>query len=590
MVCRKIHWPALNKPRPTHPYAVGVDFTVMGIDLRLFCQWSFLAKSCRLLSLLPYALHPSLPSTHRKLNNVAMSDASKKHLDPMRDWEAFVERQVQEQTAQHSYPLRRSLDFSPFQSALQDLEPTALQALQALTQTSTIPMLQAQMAAGALSSQALTLFYLAQIQRHNQHLGAYLELNPKALEEARGLDAERQAGKLRGPLHGIPICIKDNISMAGLHNTAGAAVLAEFIPNRDAFIAQKLRAAGAVILGKNNLSEWANFMTSTSVNGFSALGGHTRNPYGPFDVGGSSSGTASAVAANLAVAGIGSETSGSLIYPAAQNSVFTLKPSLGLVSRSRIIPISDAQDTAGPLCKNATDLTILMSIISGYDSSDALTALAKDPKVAEFAQPSKTPVKNLRVGFIRHDQRKGDLEIMDKVAQTLQGLGAEVLEVPMPQDSIDMLPVLRYGLREGVNAYLKAAAASVDNLAAVIAHNQAHPQAAPYGQDLLVASQEEPMTAEQYQALVDKNCQIGTLALDTLFSEHKVQILLVVSNALSSPTSTSGYPVVNFPAGYRASGEPVGASLVGRLLEDATLIGLAEQISSQLNIHRPPKL
>jgi amidase len=524
--------------------------------------------------------------------SAAQAGQSDKPSSPKRDWEGFVARQVREQTAQHDYPLRQALDFSPFEEALAGLEPTLLEQLERLTQSSSIPELQAAMAAGEVSSEQLTLFYLERIRRYNDRLGAYLELNPLALEQARERDLERQRGQLRGPLHGIPLCLKDNIATATpMHTTAGAAVLRGATPDRDAFVTRRLAEAGAVILGKNNLSEWANFMTSTSVNGFSALGGHTRNPYGPFDVGGSSSGTAAAVAANLAVAGVGSETSGSLVYPAAQNSLFTLKPTLGLVSRDRIIPITDAQDTAGPMTKNAADLAVLMRALAVHDPNDPLTQRALHPRAREFARaPAPLSLRGMRVGWVQHVQREGDQAAMERVAKTLEELGAEVVPLPYPEAKIEMLPVLRYGLRQGVNAYLRATAALVESLEQVIAFNTQHPAAAPYGQDLLQASQDEAMSPEQYRQLVDHNRKAGMATLRELMGQSRATVLMTISNSLSLYTSTSGFPVLNFPAGYRASGEPVGVSLVGDLLEDAYLISLAQAISERLNVRRPPRL
>lgn len=519
----------------------------------------------------------------------AMSQAAEKRLNPnKRDWESFVARQVAEQTAERSYPLRRTLDFSPFEAALDRLEAPMLERLQTLTQQATIAELQAEMQAGRLTSEQLTLFYLWRIRRYNDPLRAYLELNPVALEEARARDQERRRGQVRGVLHGIPLSLKDNISTAGpMHTTAGAAVLAQHIADRDAFIVQRLRAAGAVILGKNNLSEWANFMTSQSVNGYSTLGGHTRNPYGPFDVGGSSSGTASAVAANLAVASIGSETSGSLIYPAAQNSLYTLKPTFGLVSRDRIIPITAAQDTAGPMTKNAVDLALLMSVIAGYDPSDAATQMA-----AHFTFPPEAPGPTLplRVGWVQHTQRKGDAEALQRVAQALRRLGAEVVEVPFPESAIEMMPVLHAGMRRDLALYLRTTRAAIGGLQEVIEYNRQHPEAMLYGQDLLEASLAHPLTESEYEALVAKNRQQGSERLLGLMQAYRVEVLLVVGNSLSVLTSTSGFPVVSLPAGYRESGEPVGASLVGQPLQDPLLIGLALAVAGQLNIHKPPLL
>ncbi|RIH86308.1 amidase family protein [Calidithermus roseus] len=524
--------------------------------------------------------------------SAAQAGQSDKPGSPQRDWDSFVARQVQEQTAQHEYPLRRKLDFSPFEEALARLEPTLLERLEHLSQSSSIQELQVAMGAGEVSSEQLTLFYLERIRRYNDRLGAYLELNPLALEQARERDLERQQGRVRGPLHGIPLCLKDNIATAApMHTTAGAAALRDATPDRDAFVTRRLVEAGAVILGKNNLSEWANFMSSTSVNGFSALGGHTRNPYGPFDVGGSSSGTASAVAANLAVAGIGSETSGSLIYPAAQNSLFTLKPTLGLVSRDRIIPITDAQDTAGPMTKNAADLAVLMCVLAAHDPNDPLTQRALHPRVGEFARvPAPLSLEGLRVGWVQHVQREGDQAVMERVAQSLREAGAEVVPVPYPQAKLEMLPVLRYGLRQGVNAYLEATGAPIGSLEQVIAFNTQNPVAAPYGQDLLQASQDEAMTADQYRELALHNRKMGMAALRELMTQSQATVLMAIGNSLSLYTSTSGFPVLNFPAGYRDSGEPVGVSLVGDLLEDAYLISLAQAISSRLGVRRPPRL
>ena len=515
-----------------------------------------------------------------------MSQDDPQQTAPQRDWKTFIARQVHEQTAEHPYPLRRPLEFPLFEP----LGDPRTRELEALTQRATIPELQAEMAAGRLTSEELTRFYLARIRQHNERLGAWLEVNPEALEEAGARRDERKSGEIRGPLHGIPIALKDNIATAApMHTAAGAAVLKDAVPDRDAFIVRRLREAGAVILGKNNLSEWANFMTSTSVNGFSALGGHTRNSYGPFDVGGSSSGTASAVAANLAVAGVGSETSGSLIYPAAQNGIFTLKPTLGLVSRDRIIPITDAQDTAGPLTKNATDLAVLMSVLAGYDPGDPLTKRAKAVQDADFAFQNAA-LEGLQVGWVQYTQREGDEEALNRVVQAFKELGAEVKQIPFPTAKIDMIPVLRYGLREGVNAYLKATNAPVSSLAEVIAFNEANPEAAPYGQDLLVASQNETISKEDYQVLVEKNQQAGIAVLDGLMKEHQVSLLLTVSNSLSAYTSTSGFPVLNFPAGYRASGEPIGASMVGKALEDARLIAIAHALSERLEPRKTPVL
>ncbi|MCB0034587.1 MAG: hypothetical protein KDE51_11230, partial [Anaerolineales bacterium] len=274
------------------------------------------------------------------------------------EWEAFVNRQVERQYGDVAYTGKRPLDLAPFAAALADFSERQAAAVGELISGKTIIALQSLFASGQLSTTELVLFYLQRIGRYDDHrLNSFLAVNPDALKIAQQLDEERAAGQVRSRLHGIPVLLKDNIATADrMPTTAGAAVLANATTKRDAFIAQRLREAGAVILGKGNLSEWANFMTSTSANGFSVLGGQARNPYGRFDVGGSSAGSAVAVAADLVTISIGSETAGSIVYPASQNAVVGLKPSLGAVSRDHIVPITAAMDTAGPMGRTVTDV------------------------------------------------------------------------------------------------------------------------------------------------------------------------------------------------------------------------------------------
>ncbi|MCB0801417.1 MAG: hypothetical protein KDB91_13015, partial [Bacteroidales bacterium] len=249
-------------------------------------------------------------------------------------------------------------DFAPFQAALDAYTPAQAAALDALIRGKTIPELQALMDSGDLTATDLVVYYLDRIRRYDvDKLNAVLELNPAALEIAQALDAERTAGAVRGPMHGIPVLLKDNIATGdAMHTAAGAAVMLDWEPDRDAFLVAQLRAAGAVILGKANLSEWANWMGGCVPNGFSANGGQTRNPYGPYETYGSSSGSAVAVAADLATVSVGTETQGSIIMPAGINAVVGLKTSLGLVSRDHIIPLLPAQDVPGPMGRTVTDV------------------------------------------------------------------------------------------------------------------------------------------------------------------------------------------------------------------------------------------
>ncbi|MFC6617569.1 amidase family protein [Deinococcus radiophilus] len=287
------------------------------------------------------------------------------------NFQEYSAKQAQRQASQEHETLRRPLDFTPFEASLAGLDAEDWQAQETLMLERTAAELSELQAGGELSAEALTRLHLRRIRDLDQgRFNSVLELNPQALNDARRLDAERQAGQVRSPLHGLTVLIKDNIAVAGLHNTAGAAVLRSAVATADAPLVAQLRAAGAVILGKANLSEWSNFMTEDSVNGYSVLGGPTRNPYGPFDVGGSSSGPATATALNLCTFAVGTETAGSLIYPGSQNALAVLKPSRGLISRRRIIPITEAQDTAGPMARTVADLALLLGALVGHDPQD----------------------------------------------------------------------------------------------------------------------------------------------------------------------------------------------------------------------------
>jgi amidase len=286
------------------------------------------------------------------------------------DFDAYVRNQVEKQANVLPYIGQRSLNFAPFAADLSTLSADKIAAFDHWLPHADVRRIREAFTAGELDSYTLTLYCLARIQRYAK-LNAVIELNPDALTIARTLDAERTTGKLRGALHGLPILLKDNVATGDqMHNTAGAKVMEDARADRDAFVAARIRDAGLVIIGKANLTEWANFMTNESNNGFSALGGQTINPHGAYDVGGSSSGSAAAVAAGLVPLSIGSETSGSIIYPAGQHSIVGIKPSLGVVSRDHVIPITDAMDTLGPMARTVEDAALLLNVIAVYDRNE----------------------------------------------------------------------------------------------------------------------------------------------------------------------------------------------------------------------------
>lgn len=513
------------------------------------------------------------------------------------DFGAYVEEQVRKQAQIPAYTGKRTLDYTPFEPALSRLTPERIEALDALLHEATIAAIQAHFNAGALDSETLTLYTLWRIRHFDtDQLNSVLMLNPEALRIARALDAERAAEKVRGPLHGIPVLLKDNVATGDqMPNAAGSAALASARADRDSTVAARLRAAGAVLIGKANLSEWANFMTSTSNNGFSVLGGQTRNPYGPFDVGGSSSGSAVAVAANLVPLAVGSETSGSISYPSSQNAIVGIKPSYGLVSRDRVIPITAAMDTLGPMARTVTDAVILLTVMAGADPHDSASAQAAPLHGADFTRFLRADaLAGVRVGVCRpaKDIRHGDRAIFERVETVLRRAGATLVEVPYPEPKdLEYRDILHAGMKYDLNAYLQATAAPLPDLTAIIAYNRADlPNRAPFGQDLLEKSDAVTATPAAYQAAGDANRAKGRALIDGLLRAHNVALLVSLANYLAPVYAPAGCPLISVPAGFRDDGEPIGAAFVGGHLSEPTLIGAAYAFEQAEPLRRPPTL
>ena len=309
--------------------------------------------------------------------------------------------------AEPDYNTKRPLDMSAYSAALDGFTSQRAAELDALVKEKSAVEIEKLLDEGRLTSVELVTYYADRIRRYDvDKLNSVIELNPDALADAAVLDDERKAGNLRGPLHGLPVLLKDNIAAAApLHTTAGAAVLKDWQADRDAFVVQKLRAAGAIILGKANLSEWANYMDTCMPSGFSAVGGQTRNPYGPYDTLGSSSGSAVSVSANLTALGLGSQTSGSIVQPGRYNGVVALRPSLGLVSRDYVIPLGPDLDTTGPMGRSLADVAALLTVMAGVDKNDPKTSDAALLAGVDFTQfLSLDQARKLRVGVIILDQ------------------------------------------------------------------------------------------------------------------------------------------------------------------------------------------
>ncbi len=480
----------------------------------------------------------------------------------------------------------------------------------------TISDMQRAMDESLITSFDLVQLYLDRIARYDGRLRSMIEVNPDARLIARKLDQERREKGARGPLHGIPIVLKDNIDTGDkMHTSAGSLALAESFAKDDAFITARLREAGAVLLGKANMTEWANFMSPTMWAGYSARNGLTLNPYGPGElfVGGSSSGSAAAVAANLAAAAIGTETSGSIISPSSQNCLVGIKPTIGLVSRSGIIPITKTQDTAGPMARTVMDAAILLGAIVGRDERDEATKI--DPM---HHHPDYTAAlvidgaRHARIGIPRYYYKHLDsdrIDIVESAIRALRGLGAEIIDpVHLPcQETVWDANVLRYEFKKYVNDYLAKLGPEqpVHSLAEVIAFNEKHAETAlKYGQDTLIWANETSgtLTETDYLKSVRKNKELaGAYGIDHALKEHKLDALLFLGNEYGADLAArAGYPSITVPGGYAQQGVvapggyitkgPQGITFVGTAYSEPTLIKLAYAFEQATRHRVPPVL
>lgn len=497
---------------------------------------------------------------------------------------------------------KKALEFSPFKESMEKINEERYKKLEELILNSDVIEIQEGYRNKSYSVEEVIAFYLKRIEMYDQNkLNTIIELNPDAIEIAKKLDKQLGEGKVDGNLFGIPVLLKDNIGTGDkMHNTAGAEALKNSKSDRDAFIVGKIRNADGIILGKANLSEWANYMTNKSSNGYSAIGGQTHNPYGNFDVGGSSSGSAASVAASLVPISVGSETAGSMIYPSSQNSVVGIKPSLGLLSRDRIIPIAEAQDTAGTIGKKVKDAVILFNELVGFDNNDKETEDAKEYESVDYTKfLDKDGLKGMKIGLVTDDildllYRKGDKEILDKAVSDLKALGADVKEVKVGEEAFqaDYGKVLQYGYKHDVNKYLKnIGSQDIRNIEDVIKfNNEDLKNRAPYGQDLIENAQENNFTEKEIKIEIENNRKMTGEAIDKVLEDNDVEILLTLSNYLSGVYAPAGYPAITVPTGYRESGEPLGITLIASKFEDGKLIKAAYSYEQGIQNRKSPKM
>ncbi|MFX1724264.1 amidase [Stenotrophomonas sp. AS1] len=477
--------------------------------------------------------------------------------------------------------------------------------------------LQARMASGELDSVTLARAYLdriARLDRAGPRLRAVIELNPDALREAAQLDAERRRGQLRGPLHGIPVLLKDNIGASPMSTTAGSLALEGFRPD-DAFLVKRLRAAGALILGKTNLSEWANFRSSQSVSGWSARGGQTRNPYRlSHSPCGSSSGSAVAVSANLAVAAIGTETDGSIVCPAAVNGVVGLKPTVGLVSREGILPISFSQDTAGPMARSVADAAALLTAMAGRDEADPATATMPGRAVYDYtSRLNADGLRGARVGVLYGDlmQKPGIAPALQHAVAVLRDAGATVVPVQLPtqgqwQDAERI--VLMHEFKAGLQRYFTTYQAPVRSLEDVIAWNRQHAgkELALFDQDLMetAAAMGGPGTPAYIRARSDARRLAGPEGIDAVLREQKLDALVAPTTGVAWPirpgsgddfpgesysaAAVAGYPSLTVPMAH-VNGLPLGLLFMGTAWSEPRLIELGYAYEQRTRARRPPR-
>lgn len=481
----------------------------------------------------------------------------------------------------------------------------------------TIPEIQQAMARGQLTSVQLTAFYLGQIETLNPKLHAVVHVNKAALGQAAASDARHRRHAARGPMDGIPVLLKDNVGTRDEPTTAGSLALAK-AQSKDAFLTQRLRAAGAVIIGKANLSEWANFRSFTSSSGWSGVGGQTNNPYvldrNPC---GSSSGTGSGISAHLATVGIGTETDGSIVCPSGANGLVGIKPTLGLVSRSGVVPISAQQDTAGPMARNVTDAAVLLSVINGVDPTDSATEASRGHASSDYTRfLDRGALRGKRIG-VWIDSTGGASPETDAVfqqfIQQLRAAGATPVEVSLPfQDVVNdnEFPALLTEFKHDINAYLAAThGAHPADLAGLIDFNNAHADTELqfFNQDIFDAAQATTgdLTDPEYVQQRTAATTAAQRSIDETMRTMRLDAIAAPTNSpawkttlgqgdafsfgTSGPAAVAGYASITVPMGF-VGPLPVGVSLIGGRWDEPRLVGLAYAYEQATHVRQAPTL
>ena len=480
----------------------------------------------------------------------------------------------------------------------------------------TVAGLQTAMTSGQTTAWKIAEGYMLRIVNIDKKLNSVIELNPDALDIADQMDRERRNRKVRGLLHGIPVLLKDNIDTADkMHTTAGSLALLDApTPKQDAFLVKQLREAGAVILGKTNLSEWANFRSTKSSSGWSGRGGQTHNPYildrNPC---GSSSGSGSAMAASLAAIAVGTETDGSIICPSATCGIVGIKPTLGLISRSGVIPIAHSQDTAGPMCRTVSDAAVLLTVLAGTDASDPITSQAAKEKKDYTNFLQKDGLKGMRIGVGRQYFGKNDKvdKLIEPHLQVLKDGGSTLVDVTFPKLQAfgdAEYDVLLYEFKEDLNKYLAGRGGANKTLKDLIAFNEknADKEMPYFGQEIFIQAQEKgDLNDRAYRiALLQSKLMTQEQGIDGVMDKDKLNAIVAPSGGAawmtdlvngdcgvfesSSLAAVAGYPNITVPAGY-IQGLPAGISFFGKAFSEPTLIKIAYAYEQATKARRVPK-
>lgn len=456
---------------------------------------------------------------------------------------------------------------------------------------------------GELTSRQLVQMYLeriALIDKGEKGLNSVLEVNPDAIFLAEAMDEERKKGNIRGPLHGIPIMVKDNINTKDkMHTSAGALALAGNYAPYDAFVVKRLREAGAVILGKTNLTEFANYMTEGMPNGYSSRGGQVINPYGTGETGGSSAGSGVAAAAELCSGCIGTETSGSILSPCHENSIVGIKPTVGLISRNGIIPIASSQDTAGPMTRTVEDAAILLGAITGIDDNDAATLKSGAHSYTDYTQfLNKNGLKGKRIGLVGGSFLEEATEEMKASLKVINELGGELVEgIEIPSvDKLNSWNVLKYEFKNNMNSYLASLGDSckIKTLTDIILFNYNNKEAAlRYGQSLLVGSDSTSGTLTEPEYILERLKDLKysqQKGIDFVMEKHGLDALLFFGYYGCDIAAKAGYPSVIVPAGYLEDGRPFGVTFTAKAFSEPLLISLAYSYEQATKIRVTPEL